>query len=116
VYASDAPRARFAIGAGNFPSAEGRDAGANPALPPIGWYEALGHDAAVLAKGALEGFPDGRVDDERAVRELHARAEHALNTAEATLWTSDSRRFSDAHVLNRTLRIVSPGSLPTKKP
>jgi hypothetical protein len=116
VYESDAPEARFAVGAGRFPSAKRADPATNPALPPVDWYEALGHDAALLAKGALEGFPDGRVDDGRVVRELHARAEQALGTAQATLWTSDSRGFSNAHVLSRALTIVSPNSPPPKNP
>ena len=108
VYASDAPRARFAVGAGRFPSAVRPDAADNPALPALDWYEALGHDAAQLAHAALEGFPEGRVADSHAVHELHARAERALATAQASLWTSDSRGFSAGHVLPRMLTIVSP--------
>ena len=110
VYSSDAPRLSFALGAGVFPSAKRLDARENAALPPVDWYEALGHDAALLSKAALEGFPEGRVDDIRAVRELHARAERALGAAQAALWTSDARGFSDAHLLSRTLTIVSSES------
>jgi len=108
VYQSDAPRARFALGAGSFPSRTRADG--NPALPALDWYEALGHDAALLAKGALEGFPDGRVDEERAVHELHARAQRALARVEAPLWTSEARGFSQGQTLSRTLTIVSPSS------
>ncbi|MET0790726.1 MAG: hypothetical protein ABW061_04335 [Polyangiaceae bacterium] len=114
VYASDAPSGRFSLGAGSFPSAGRLDATDNPALPPLNWYEALGHDAAQLAKGALEGFPDGRADDARVVRELHARAALALRSARATLWTSDERGFSEARVLRRNLTVVSPHSSPRK--
>jgi len=110
VYASDAPRARFAVGAGSFPSALRPDAESNPALPALDWYEALGHDAASLAKGALEGFPDGRVDEERAVHELHARAQRALGQVQVPLWTSEARGFSEGQRLSRTLTIVSPSS------
>jgi hypothetical protein len=116
VYATDAPRARFAVGAGAFPSAVRLDAADNPALPPHDWYEALGHDAALLAKAALDGFPDRRVDDGRAVRELHLRAERAFGAAQATLWTSDARGFSGAHALPRTLKIVTPNSQPSRVP
>ena len=112
VFASDAPRARFALGAGRFPSVVRPDATDNPALPPLDWYEALGHDAALLAHAALEGFPGGRVADGPAVRELHARAERALGAAQAALWTTDSRGFSQGHVLPRTLTIVSPSTRP----
>jgi hypothetical protein len=120
VYASDAPRARFAVGAGRFPSAVRPDAADNPALPALDWYEALGHDAALLAHAALAGFPEGRIADVRAVHELHARAERALGSAQASLWTSDSRGFSAGHVLPRTLTIVSPArplttTLPASK-
>jgi hypothetical protein len=115
VFAHDAPRVRFAVGAGSFPSAVRPDAESNPALPALDWYEALGHDAAFLAKGALEGFPDGRVDEERAVRELHARAQRALGSVQAALWTSDERGFSKGQTLARTLTILSPSS-PKKSP
>ena len=115
VYASDAPRACFAVGAGNFPSAARPSTEGNPALPALDWYEALGHDAALLAGGALEGFPDGRVDEERAVHELHARAQRALASVQVPLWTSEARGFSKGQTLNRTLKIVSPSS-PKKSP
>ncbi|HYP78432.1 MAG TPA: hypothetical protein VER12_20810 [Polyangiaceae bacterium] len=110
VYESDAPRTRFALGAGSFPSHARSGSGDNPALPALDWYEALGHDAALLAQGALEGFPEGRVDEERAVHELHARAQRALASVQAPLWTSEERGFSKGQTLNRTLTIVSPPS------
>jgi hypothetical protein len=110
VYQRDAPRARFALGAGSFPSPTRPDSDGNPALPALDWYEALGHDAALLAKGALEGFPDGRVDEERAVHELHARAQRALARVQVPLWTSEARGFSQGQALSRTLTIVSPPS------
>jgi hypothetical protein len=116
VYSNDAPRQSFALGAGVFPSATRPDVGANAALPPLDWYEALGHDAALLSKAALDGFPDGRVDDIRVVRELHARAERALGSARASLWTSDARGFSDSHLLPRTLTTVSSESQSKKSP
>jgi len=108
VYEGDAPRARFALGAGSFPSPTRAGSDGNPALPALDWYEALGHDAALLAKGALEGFPEGRVDEERAVHELHVRAQRALATVQAPLWTSEARGFSQGQTLSRTLTIVSP--------
>ena len=116
VYSSDAPHQSFALGAGVFPSATRSEGRSNAALPLVDWYEALGHDAALLSKAALDGFPDGRVDDIRAVRELHARAVRALGTASASLWTSDARGFSEAHSLPRTLTIVSSESQPKKSP
>jgi len=108
VYQNDAPRARFALGAGSFPNPARASTDGNPALPALDWYEALGHDAAQLARGALEGFPNGRVDEERAVHELHARAQRALARVQAPLWTSEARGFSEGQTLSRTLTIVSP--------
>ena len=116
VYSDDAPRHSFALGAGLFPSPKRPDARDNPALPPLDWYEALGHDAALLSMAALDGFPDGRVDDIRAVHELHARAERALSTARASLWTTQARGFSEAHQLPRTLTIVTSESEPKTAP
>ena len=116
VYSSDAPPARFAIGAGNFPNAHRPDAASNSVLPLVDWYEAMGHDAALLARTALRDFPDGRVDDVAAVRELHSRAEKALESARAALWTSDSLGFPESHVLSRNLTVVSPASTQQKKP
>ena len=116
VYSNEAKGPRFALGAGRFPSEERPDRSSNPALPALDWYEALGHDAALLTAGALEGFPEGRVDDREAVRELHERAERALSTAEAPLWTSEARGFSQGHLLARTLTIVSPHTAPKKTP
>jgi hypothetical protein len=116
VYTSDAPPGCFAIGAGSFPAHARLDSPDNPALPALDWYEALGHDAAQLAKEALVGFPEGREDDPRIVHELHARAERTLDTARATLWTSDERGFSDLRVLRRTLSVVSPPSSSRKWP
>jgi len=110
VFASDAPSVRFALGAGSFPNATRPGSEENLALPALDWYEALGHDAALLAKGALEGFPNGRVDEEHAVHELHARAQGALASVQVPLWTSEARGFSQGHSLSRTLTIVSPSS------
>ena len=115
VYSSDAPRQSFALGAGVFPSATRSEGRSNSALPLVDWYEALGHDAALLSKAALDGFPDGRVDDIRAVREACTLVRCArFATARASLWTSDARGFSEAHSLPRTLTIVSSESQPKK--
>lgn len=116
VRRAEAPPSAFALGAGRFPSALPEDSERNPALPAIDWYEALGHDAAQLARAALADFPDTRVDDARIVRELHARAERAVGSAEADLWTSDVRGFSSEHALSRTLALVSPASTPKSEP
>lgn len=116
LQAAEVPRGAFAVGAGRFPGALPRDSERNPALPAIDWYEALGHDAALLARAALSDFPDTRVDDARIVRELRARAERAVGSAEAELWTSDFRGFSREHALPRTLALVSSDTTPKSEP
>jgi hypothetical protein len=84
------------------------------------WYEALGRDAAALARAALADFPEQRVVDQAQVGELHARARSALERVEVTLETSDRRGFAGAHVLPRTLSVVDgarpPGLKSSEKP
>jgi hypothetical protein len=116
AYAVDAPRARFALGAGRFPFAAQPSGPSDSARPLPDWYEALGHDAALLARVALRDFPSGRVDDAAAVRELHVRARRALESARTPLWTSESSGFSEGHVLARSLTVVSPDQSPKKTP
>jgi hypothetical protein len=74
--------------------------------PPGGWYEAIGHDAALLAARALEALPkDGLVRGE-SVELLHEKTRNALAVAEAELWTSDARGFAKGRVLPRKLGVV----------
>jgi len=90
-------------GAGKYPSAN---------TPAGGWYEALGHDAAVLAARALQALPSEGVARQADVQALHARARDALATVEADLWTSDDKSFRGARVLGREITIVSGGPAP----
>ncbi len=76
------------------------------------WYEALGRDAAALARAALADFPEQRVVDQAQVGELHARARSALERVEVALETSDLRGFGGKHVLPRTLGVVDRGPRP----
>jgi hypothetical protein len=77
--------------------------------PAGGWYEALGHDAAVLAARALTALPSEGVARQADVEALHAKARDALATVEVELWTSDDKGFRGARVLGRELTIVSGG-------
>ena len=96
----------YGIRAGRFPSA-------SRVGTPLTFYEALGHDAASLAKVALRDFPLERVDDAKGVVELHARAERGLSSASAELWSSETRGFSGGRVLARQLTVVGrAGQLP----
>jgi len=96
----------YGIQAGRFPSA-------SRVGTPLTFYEALGHDAASLAKVALRDFPLERVDDAKGVVELHARAERGLSAASAELWSTEERGFSGGRVLARRLTVVGrAGHLP----
>jgi hypothetical protein len=77
--------------------------------PPGGWYEALGHDAALLAARALEALPRDGLVRGGSVEVLHEKARDALAVAEAELWTSEFRGFARARVLPRKLGVVEGG-------
>jgi hypothetical protein len=79
------------------------------------WYEALGRDAAALARAALADFPEERVVDRALVGELHARARGALERAEVTLETSEARGFGGAQTLPRTLGVIDGAGNPRLK-
>jgi hypothetical protein len=85
-------------------------AGAYPEkTPSAGWYEALGHDAALLAARALQALPSEGVARSADVDALHGKARDALATAQADLWTTTHRGFDGARVLSRELTIASGG-------
>ena len=86
------------VSAGAFPNV------ARTASAPRSWYEALGHDAALLAQTALLGFPSEAVDDARIVAELHRRARDRLRSASVDLITTERRGFGGGHQLERSLR------------
>jgi FimV-like protein len=78
--------------------------------PHGGWYEALGHDAALLAARALEALPREGLVRGGSVEVLHEKARDALARAEAALWTSEARGFGNARVLPRKLGVVEGGT------
>ncbi|HVR19115.1 MAG TPA: hypothetical protein VMS65_05455 [Polyangiaceae bacterium] len=85
-------------------------AGGYPAkAPAAGWYEALGHDAALLAARALEALPADGLVRGGSVELLHEKARDALTVAEAELWTSEARGFAGARVLPRKLGVLEGG-------
>lgn len=79
--------------------------------PAPTWYEALGHDAALLGAAALENFSLERVDDARAVAALHARARDALSRVNVALWTSQTRGFGGGQQLTRRFSLVEARQL-----
>lgn len=92
----DSPSRMIWVSTGGFP-------GSARAGSPRSWYEALGHDAALLAQTALLGFPDDAVDDARIVAELHTRARDRLRSASIDLLTTERRGFGGGHQLERSL-------------
>lgn len=85
--------------------------GVYPANAPAGgWYEALGHDAALLAARALEALPAAGVAKSDEVEALHEKVREALATAQAELWTSGEHGFAGGRSLPRALAITSGGT------
>ncbi|MCC6213258.1 MAG: hypothetical protein IT376_00175 [Polyangiaceae bacterium] len=121
--AGAAPASRLAVlTSGSYP--EGGEGGAPPAAhaawvaragSPPGWWEALGRDAAALARAAIVSFPEERAEDALRVSALHERARRALASAEAPLWTTDARGFGGAQRLPRVLRVVERGGEPRRR-
>jgi hypothetical protein len=86
-------------------------AGAYPTNAPAGgWYEALGHDAAVLAARALEALPAAGVARSDEVEALHGKVRDTLASAEGELWTSAEHGFAGGRSLPRTLGVTSGGT------
>jgi hypothetical protein len=105
LVASHSRAETLVVSTGAFPKAS------TGAAPPPTWYEALGHDAALLGAAALENFSMERVDDARAVAALHARARDALSRVDVALWTSGARGFRGAQRLARRFTLVEAREL-----
>ena len=75
-------------------------------LGRVGWWTALGRDAATLARLALDQLPTDAVNDTRSVAERRARARDALATAAAHLWSTEASGWGGAHRMRRTLCAV----------
>lgn len=86
-------------------------AGGYPANAPAGgWYEALGHDAALLATRALAALPSAGVTRSDEVEALHEKVRDALAAAQAELWTSAEQGFAGGRGLPRALGVTSGGT------
>jgi hypothetical protein len=71
------------------------------------YWTALGHDAGVLAKGALAPLPKDTTTDARAVLQRRALVQTGLLATRVRLWTSDERGIGEGRVLARSLRLVT---------
>jgi hypothetical protein len=108
----DAPPAdeMWGIGAGRLPNLYNPSDGlatlwlSRKGRPPT-WYEALGHDAALVASLVIGPAHDGVVRDPEGVRAVYRAVGERLTTRPfASLWTADGDRFDAAHRLPRQLR------------
>jgi hypothetical protein len=85
-------------------------------LGRIGWWTALGRDAATLARVALRELPPDLETDAAAVGSRRARARDLLAMAKARLWSTESAGWSGEHRMRRTLCAVdAPGATPAAR-
>lgn len=77
--------------------------------PPT-WSMVLGHDAAVLARAAVQDLPQQRTEDQDGIVALHKRTTEALAKAQADLYSTEVKGFSGRHVIMRTVfvREIAP--------
>jgi hypothetical protein len=81
------------------------------ALGALGWWAALGRDAATLARLAARALPLDEVSDPAAIAARRVGVRDALATARAPLWTSEKTGFDDAHAMERTVCAWEPPRL-----
>jgi hypothetical protein len=75
-------------------------------LGGVGWWTALGRDAATLARLAVRALPPGTASDVKSVAQLRTRARDELASARARLWTSEASGWGPGHLVNRTVCTV----------
>ena len=76
---------------------------------PEGWWTALGHDAATLARAALATLPPDSTADLTEISRRRALVQEGLIHAHAPLWTSELEGFDASRTLPRTIRVVELG-------
>jgi hypothetical protein len=76
----------------------------------VGWWTALGRDAATLARLAVRALPPGTVSDVKSVAQLRVHARDELARAKARLWTSETSGWAPGRLVARTVCTVEvPG-------
>jgi hypothetical protein len=73
---------------------------------PAGWWAALGHDAAVLARAALARLPADATSEAGAIAHRRAIVRQGLVDARAMLWSSEHEGFGETQTLARTIRLI----------
>ena len=80
-------------------------------LGRVGWWSALGRDAATLARVALRQLPDDLETDATAVASRRTRPRDLLAEARARLWSTESIGWTGEHRMWRTLCVLdAPGA------
>lgn len=75
------------------------------------WWTALGHDAALLARKAVQTLPLDATDNGTEVTRRREVARSGLLEGQGALWTTEASGFAGEHSLARALRVVN---LPVK--
>lgn len=71
------------------------------------YWTALGRDAGVLAKAAIQALPTDATSDPKAVAQRRAQVQAGVAAAKVRLWTSDETHVGEGRALHRALRLVT---------
>jgi len=82
-------------------------------LGPVGWWTALGRDAATLAGLAVRQLPTDQVGERGAVAERRTLARDRLATARTRLWSTERSGWAGEHWMKRT---ICATQIPAKAP
>jgi hypothetical protein len=108
LWPGESVRGFHTLRAGRFPLATGSLAEATRLASRLGhqptWYEALGHDAALLLQYVFDELPRVRLHDDDEVASYHARVLERLKSFHSDdLWSSTNASFNDNMRLERSL-------------
>lgn len=79
-------------------------------LGSVGWWVALGRDAATLARIAVRDLPPDEVSDAHAVVTRRITARDRLASARAPLWTTEKSGWGGGRLMHRTVcSLNAPG-------
>lgn len=78
------------------------------------WWVALGHDAGLLVKDAIEGLPTEEGESQAAVAVRKRIVADGIAKAEGKLWTTSARGFDGGRVLARPITVLDRGAAKKK--
>ncbi|NUO52127.1 MAG: ABC transporter substrate-binding protein [Polyangiaceae bacterium] len=81
------------------------------------WWNALGHDAGMLAKQAVLSLPADTddTDDAKASQRRKNAAIKAVAEARAQMWTTEAQGFGGKRTIARTIKVLDRGA-PSARP